>query len=260
LQQLFEAGYTIVALPFRFSFRHWSIALTLLTEQDTLRQELPQVAKQLGYAAELYQDKSSYRWIGHSLGCKYITLLELLSDDRTLFDAKIRCQIEQAFAAVQPTSRSILNQPSVLLAPDISDTESAIPVRAIAQLIDRLGFGVKPTRKQTQCLIEQSQLFNLMALISFDRDDIAGNLSDLAKPSAEQEKSDVLWFINTLTPKHLIYQEIFGKHLEPIGVRIGELIVDFNPLDKFIKRLSERQLEPLIQQFLAKLQSLKAQV
>ncbi|TAE94818.1 MAG: DUF1350 domain-containing protein, partial [Oscillatoriales cyanobacterium] len=45
LKKLFADGYTIVALPFRFSFRHWPIAVSLLQEQEILRKELTEVAK-----------------------------------------------------------------------------------------------------------------------------------------------------------------------------------------------------------------------
>ncbi|MEG5067561.1 DUF1350 family protein [Microcoleus sp. B3-A4] len=82
LQQLFEEGYTVVALPFRFTFRHWPIAIGLLKEQEILRTELTKIAHRLGYESEIYQEPSSYFWVGHSLGCKYIALLEFLSDDR----------------------------------------------------------------------------------------------------------------------------------------------------------------------------------
>jgi hypothetical protein len=37
LQQLFEEGYTVVSLPFRFTFRHWPLAIGLLKEQQILR-------------------------------------------------------------------------------------------------------------------------------------------------------------------------------------------------------------------------------
>ena len=81
LQTLYQEGYTLVALPFRFSLHHWQIAYSLLDEQHRLRQILPDLAHHQGYASSIYQDGSSYQWLGHSLGCKYIALLELLSGD-----------------------------------------------------------------------------------------------------------------------------------------------------------------------------------
>lgn len=240
LRQLFEAGYTLIVFPFRFSFRHWSIALSLLEEQRRLRPILQVMASQAGYKTELYSQPSSYAWIGHSLGCKYIALLELLSghdwqaDIADCIDAKTL----QYLAMRLPQAEAIRGQPSLLMAPDISDTESAIPIKPIARWLDHMGWGAKPTRRQTKNLIKRSRLFRLTAMISFDRDSIAGSVLD-----QEEEKSDVLWLVRQLQPAGLLNREIPGKHLEPIGIQLGRYLVDLNPLDKFIKPLSDRQLE-----------------
>jgi hypothetical protein len=47
--------------------------------------------------------------------------------------------------------------------------------------------------------------------------------------------------------------ELKGKHLEPLGVKIGKYIVDLNPLDKFIELLSGRLLERYAAEFLVQL-------
>ena len=246
LSQLFEAGYTIVALPFRFTFRHWSVALSLLDEQQRLQPEIITLAARSGYETDVYRHPENYTWIGHSLGCKYIALLELLSGDQ--WQANLQACIPPGQAQVQRQQISdrlgnrsaIRNQRSLLLAPDISDTESAIPVKSLAKLLDRLGLGVLPDRQQTLCLIDRSRLFNLTGLISFDRDTIAGSVND-----QDEATSDVLWLVKHLKRQHLIQTELAGKHLEPIGVRIGQWLVDLNPLDKFIKPLWLRDLEPV---------------
>lgn len=256
LRRVFDAGYTVIALPFRFSFRHWSLAVSLLKEQDQLRREIALTAQHLGYESDLYQDKTQYLWMGHSLGCKYIALLEFLSDDRwpalleTCADTRQIEQIKHAIADLRPDTVSIKGQPSLLLAPDISDTESAIPIRSLAQLLDRFQLGVLPTRRQTQCLIDQSDLFNLTGLISFDHDTIAGSVANPGqKPYAE---NDVLWLITQLQQRAfpVLHQELLGKHLEPLGVKIGSFIVDLNPFDKFVERISDRLLEDNVLQFL----------
>ncbi|MCY7272876.1 MAG: DUF1350 family protein [Phormidesmis sp. CAN_BIN44] len=253
LQTLFEEGYTIIALPFRFSFRHWAIAIDLLKEQEILRHELTVIANRLGYEAKVYQSKASYFWLGHSLGCKYIALLEFLSGPQwrqiteSCVEAAAYQQVEALIANAGLENASILDQPSLLVAPDISDTESAIPFpfQAIAHFLDRVGLGVKPTRKQTQCFVERSQLFNLTALISFDKDTLAGSKTDKHKSEKIQANSDVLWLINQLQERKfpILHEELEGKHLEPLGWKVGEFIVDFNPFDKFIKPLKLRQLE-----------------
>ncbi|PSB27065.1 DUF1350 family protein [Stenomitos frigidus] len=256
LQTLFEEGYTIIALPFRFSFRHWNIAIGLLKEQEVLRKELSTIT-----GSDFYQDKTNYFWLGHSLGCKYIALLEFLSGEHwqqiteTCVNKPTYRQIEVSLDSAGLQSVSILGQPSLLVAPDISDTESAIPIRALAQFIDRFGLGVLPTRKQTQCFIERSQLFNLTGLVSFDKDTIAGSVMDQFKSKQIQENSDVLWLLQQLKTRKfpVLHTELQGKHLEPLGVKIGNYIVDLNPLDKFIELLSGRPLERYALKFLAQL-------
>ncbi|BAY90801.1 MULTISPECIES: DUF1350 family protein [unclassified Tolypothrix] len=256
LQTLYAEGYTIIAIPFRFSFRHWPIAIDLLKEQDRISKELAKIT-----GDESYQKKDNYLWIGHSLGCKYIALLEFMSGQQwqqiieSCVEKKAVQQIETIIANADLENASILSQPSLLIAPDISNTESAIPIRAIAQFLDKLGLGVLPTREQTQCFIERSLLFNLTALISFNRDNLAGSITDEFKDKQTRENSDVLWLLQQLKTRKfsLLHQELAGKHLEPLGVRVGKYIVDFNPFDKFIALLSRRLLEKYVLQFIIQL-------
>jgi hypothetical protein len=259
LQALFKEGYTIIVLPFRFSFRHWSIAIELLAEQKILRHHLAEASNRLGYQSSIYQQKNNYLWLGHSLGCKYISLLEFLSNENwqdtvnsclKKSDKKIIIDL-----TTDSDTLSILDQPSLLIAPDISDTESAIPVKFVAQILDRIGLGVKPTRKETQCLIERSNLFNLTALISFDKDTLAGSETDISKSIKIQAESDVLWLIKELNKKSLpiLRQELKGKHLEPLGIRFKNYIIDLNPFDKFIEAIKNRRLESVTIHFLDEL-------
>jgi hypothetical protein len=255
LQRLFEEGYTIVALPFRFSFRHWPIAIELLAEQEILCHHLTVAADKLGYQNNIYQEKSNYFWLGHSLGCKYIALLEFLSGQqrKDIIESCIKNPTDRLVTniIIDSASCSIFNQPSLLIAPDISDTESAIPVKFIAQILDQIGLGVKPTKKETQCFIESSNLFNLTALVSFEKDTIAGSKSNPSKPP----NSDVVWLIKELEKRNpqFLHQELKGKHLEPLGIRIQNYIIDLNPFDKFIEAIKDRQLETVVIRFLNKL-------
>lgn len=244
LQELYREGYTLVALPFRFSLSHWQIAYSLLEEQHQLRRILPDFAERLGYEPFLYREVSSYHWLGHSLGCKYIALLELLSGNEDAVEAALPADLVDTYHS----SPGIWNQGSVLLAPDISDLESAIPIRSIVALLNRLHISVRPNRQQTLDLIRQSALFNITAMMSFDRDTVAGSLGD-----SDAGVSDVLWLCEYLKIKSAPIQELSGKHLEPIGWRIGDYIVDFNPLDKFAKTLRNWQVVTVATGFLKKL-------
>ena len=239
LHEIYDAGYTVVAIPFRFSFRHWGIALGLLEEQRRLQAYLPALAAQAGYRGEIYAQSDRYAWLGHSLGCKYIALLELLCGvelnptDATLAEVigpKNARWLRERLAHT-PT---IWNQPAQLLAPDISDTTSAVPIPALAHLIDRLGLGVQPTRQQTLALINRSRLFNLTAMLSFRQDTVAGSRQDPCP-----DTSDVRWLYQHLQTKGLVHVELEGKHLEPLGIKVGAHLVDLNPLDKFIKPLAQ---------------------
>lgn len=217
LRSLYEAGYTVIALPFRFGLNHQYIAESLLAERDEVFKEI----------ANSHQGLSRF-WVGHSLGCKYIILLE--------------------------AARKLWDQPSLLIAPDISDTKEAVPVPLVPELLDNIGRGVKPTRQETRKIIEQSDLFNLTALISFDKDKVAGTESEVA------EESDVALFIHELEGKNrqLLRKQIPGKHEEIVGLKVRNLdgsnaFVDIDLTDGIFENVKERQLEPLAIDYLAKL-------
>lgn len=249
LEQLFRAGYTIAAFPFRFSFRHWGIAASLFVEQQELRAALLAEVKD-AKSQEVYGDGNNYFWVGHSLGCKYVELLEFLSGPEW---RKIVCQhcgeatvqrIELTLESVtggRPVS--ICGQASLLMAPDISDTASAIPFKRLAHWFDQVGLGVLPTRQQTQAFIQDSKLFNLTGMISFDRDTVAGSAQDEFRSPEIQKNSDVLWLLRLLRQKQQPHRELPGDHLEPMGVAIGDWVLDTSPLKP---RLLERSALELL--------------
>lgn len=269
LRKLYAAGYTIVALPFRFTFEHWSVSLELLREQYVLRQAIIEKVIDLEYDPEIYLKDANYRWVGHSLGCKYILLLELLSGfeppttqnlerspflwqqikpnlpdsneeevlkvDRQL--EKLKDKVENIYDdwlrikknievlvghEVDLTGLFLRNEPSLLIAPDISDTDSAIPIEAVAQLVDRLGRGVQPTKKQTQLLIKNSSLFSLTSILAFEKDMIAGNLAN------STGDSDVAWLVSNLKHRLKGVEKLTNAyHLEPHGHQVAQYVFDF---------------------------------
>ena len=268
LRRLFAEGYTIIALPFRFTFDHWSVSLQLLQEQYVLRREIIQKVINLQYDPQIYLDDANYRWIGHSLGCKYILLLELLSGfeepqtnglnwekvwqqikpnllakndesvekvDRQLEKVKDKVEnIYDEWIRIKKTIEKMVghgtnlkglfirNEPSLLIAPDISDTSSAIPIESIAKLMDSLRLGVKPTKKQTQLLIESSSLFSLTAILSFEKDMIAGNLENSTGDSEVARRAS-----NLQSRLKGVRQLENTYHLEPHGHQTEKYVVDF---------------------------------
>jgi hypothetical protein len=274
LNTLFEAGYTIIALPFRFTMHHWSVALDLLEEHYRVRQEIINHITGYGnsqvYDYEIYLKSSNYVWVGHSLGCKYVILLEILNDGLDRVKAcmeaiavdpaqyqviqsgieRLSLQLRQIEQDIQQwTGRAIdfgtpgiANEASLLIAPVITDLNDAIPIRSLAKSFASLGVQVFPTIEQTHKLVSRSQSFNLMQVIRFQDDDIARETCD-----------------RLLKEQSIPAQNISGKHLEPVGMQMGNYVADFNLLDKFFQPIDRRQLEATTLQTLDSYQRLLVQ-
>ncbi|MEH2192306.1 MAG: DUF1350 family protein [Nostoc sp.] len=251
LQSLFEQGYTIILLPFNFTFDHYVEAGFLMREQYEILPELVRMASVEGYDYEAYLNDKNFSWIGHSLGCKYISLLEGFTalppepQDREKFirnllsstsnESQIKSVIADINILVEELKRKIVEdqkliytyvgrkvtinsvfirgQVSILLAPDISDTASAIRPQFLADIIDNLGWGVKPTPKETKNLIKDSGLFNIMGLVCFRSDKIA--------------KSTCEWFTKILKkPPQEFLATLEGGHLKPLGIQLGKNVIN----------------------------------
>jgi len=229
LEALFAAGYTIIAVPFAFGFNHVAIAENLLVERDRVRQKLPEL------------DGVPHFWVGHSLGCKYIALLEAYTDQASgLFLPPNRSPAN--------TRRGIYDEPSLLLAPDIGDTASAVPIPILPQILDALGQGVRPTRAETQQLVVEDDLFNLTALISFQGDTVAGNAA------GDPATSDVAWFIQTLRGRGgntLLHRELAGGHMAPFGIHLADVVFEIDPNISLVAAEPPAELERVAVELLA---------
>lgn len=261
-QELFERGYTIIVFRFPFNpleFNHWKVAIKLLKEEYQLRveiiKELKQKEKICNKNLEVYLNDSNYYWLGHSLGCKYITLLEILSNEpcqRELiiqsslgdrYDDRLKPLIksvdrarkdaEQKISELldQPINISkffIKDQPAILLAPEISNTLTLNGVTIpTANPLPNLELLVQPNAKETKFMIAQSKdLFNLIGVISFAQDCVA--------------KNDVTFFIEQLHQRHciLLHQELSGWHFEPNGIQVEYLEI---VIYQFFETLKQRQ-------------------
>ncbi len=216
LEQLYSNGFSIIAVPFQFGFNHAEIAYTLLNERKIVLNSEPSLK-----SLPLF-------WVGHSVGCKYIALLEAYTDSK---DNTFKMATG---SKTMVETEGILNQPSLLLAPDISDTSDSVPVPFLANLLDTFNLGVRPTRTTMQDLVVKSDLFNLTAMLSFKDDNVAGNLA------GDPDKSDVAWFYETLNQKtnqNFYNQEIEGDHLEPLGVQIGPTVYDITSVFDLIQQV-----------------------
>ncbi|MEH2056118.1 MAG: DUF1350 family protein [Nostoc sp.] len=271
LECLFKQGYTIIILPFNFTFDHYAEAGFLIKEQYTLMPELVRMAEQVGYEYEIYLDDSNFYWIGHSIGCKYIALLEAFSAlPKEVYEIKelirevvkktsgnlspekqekkvqsvftdlenlinelqgkssqakklvsyyvnqdsARVQRNFAESDVKIASIFIKNQGSLFLAPVNTGLDSAIKPKIFADFIIRLGLNVKPTPEETDALIENSNLFNLLGLVYSPLDNIG--------------KSTLQWFFNIFKkPPEDFRAEFKGGHLRPLGLSLGNLVINF---------------------------------
>jgi hypothetical protein len=138
----------------------------------------------------------------------------------------------------------IVDQKSILLAPVASDTSSAVRPKALAKLIDRLGWGVQPTSAVTKSLIKKADLFNLLVLAKFMSDKLAHDTID--------------WFYKTLDkPKAPDRNPYPGGHLRPLGFTLGHYVI--NPWFDFplitSKSARNQALEDRLDHELQKLQA-----
>lgn len=234
-QQLYDAGYTLIIVPYQFTTNHYEVALSLLKKRDCVRQKCP----------ELYN--KPHIWVGHSLGCKLIAMLEAFTTDDNVFNVP-----KKYLSLLEGENiNGILNEPSLLIAPDFADNEDLIPIPFIGDLMDDLGIGVKPKRSEIRKSIEESSMFNLTGIISFASDNTAGHVSSPLD-------KDVPWLLKTLADrKTLLKQEIPGDHLTPTGNEVfgyivgTEMVFDFLILPEIQK--PPREVEPLAVSFIGEL-------
>ena len=243
-QDLYEQGYSLVVYHFRFNplqFNHWSVAIEILKDLYKVRF---QIIKQLFCSRatdkqlDFYANDSNYFWLGYSLGCKYILLLEILSNDYAEFQhrdevlssclgeedlKKTQKDIERAdcyrklaidiiselLGRKYQISPFIRDQPSLLLAPEINNT-----VQIAKQHISLFSFWDFPSKEQIQCLIRHStEIFNLMGLISFKEDTIA-----------EDDVNFLKCQLQNRTSLPLLYEELDGTHNKPLECNVENLV------------------------------------
>ena len=256
-QHLYNKGYSLVVyhFPFHpFQFNHWSVAIEILEDLYKVRFK---IIKQLFCSTakdqqlDFYANDHNYFWLGYSLGCKYILLLEILSDDYDEFQRRSRvlssCLAREDIEKTQKDIKRadcyrnsamenisellgrscsinpfIRDQPSLLLAPEINNT-----VQVVNQHISLFSFWDFPNRCEIQCLIRKStEIFNLMALISFDRDTIAED--DVAFLDCQLQNREFQPFLHKVLP---------GTHNAPLEP--NENLVSC--IDLILQELRQRQ-------------------
>lgn len=242
-QYLWSQGYTLVIhkFPFRpFDVNHWSEAVNLQKQNHEAIIYLVQQAHNNPELIDFYLDSHNYRWLGHSLGCKYILLLELLSDssDQKVLEVVGQCLTDKEKQKVEDTlkclreakehaqrklsnitgknvslERVIRNQLTVLMAPEYSTTltlcNKNIPVgNPFTQPF--------PNAVKIEEIIElDPDILNLSGLISFYCDPIA--------------KDDSIFLKNQMQARHPnnflgLTDEFMGGHFAPQGNQYIEIV------------------------------------
>jgi len=277
-RSLYNKRYTIIAYPSSVFppliwelklVDHWKGAIQILKEEYSLKYELIEYILKYGNqdSIDVYLNHSNYFWLGHSLGCKYISLLEILSDDfqninnnlmqcnltkekleiikkdisvlesqRENNDKNIRLLLKkQKISKNISTKKYIIDQPSIFLAPEIYGTvekkngqpKSAIPF-----------FEVFPSGTETVCLIDKNQnFFNLTALIAFSNDKISkDDVKELETTLSSRTNNFICKIFNGCDLKIDRLSSIFS-HLKPLSNNSKPLA---NCLDKIFDELKQR--------------------
>ncbi len=241
-QHLWSQGYTLIIhkFPFRpFDVNHWSEAVNLQKRNYEAIIYLVQQANNNPKLIDFYLDSYNYRWLGHSLGCKYILLLELLSDssDQKVLEVVGQCLTDQEKKDVKDTldclreakenaqrklsnitganvslERVIRNQITVLMAPEYSTTltlcNKNIPVG------NPFTQPFLNAVKIEEIIKLDADILNLSGLISFYCDPIA--------------KDDSVFLKDQLNARHLfnlseLTDEFIGGHFAPQGNQYIEI-------------------------------------
>lgn len=226
LSSLYDQGYTIVTQPFRLGLNHEKIAQEIFAERNRVLQAL----------GESHQNIPRF-WVGHSLGCKYIMLLEIMGEGE------------------RETQFPLKDQPSLLIAPDLSDTKEAVQIAPLAQYLDDIGRGVQPNRQEMSEKLKNSHRFGLTAILSFEQDDVSGTQN---QPTETSDVALITSILEQTTNNVLIKQEIPGKHLEIVGIKVSKpdgtvALVDLDVTDGILEDVTTRKTEFCVIQLLEQL-------
>ena len=276
-KSLYAKNYTIIAYPNSLVppliwklklVDHWRASIELLREEYAVKTEVIKYLLRLPHppCIDIYLDQSNYSWLGHSLGCKYISLLEIMSDNSVNFQTKLKeCGFtpeelniieddlatiedernntdknitallqEKAITTIVSSKSYIKDQSSIFLAPEIYGTaevngkpQSAIPL-----------FEVFPSGDKTLCLIGKSRKsFQLMGLIAFNNDNISED--DVKSLKQEFKKISAKFIFKEFPGCDLKIEFLSGlaSHLKPVGSDIEPL---GESIDKTYQELKNR--------------------
>jgi Protein of unknown function (DUF1350) len=221
-QYLYDQGYSLIIYRFPcnpIQLDHWEVSIKLYEEQINFSRDMLHTSEdKFGEILSIYLDPKNYLWVGHSLGCKFIILLEILSlEPKRRMELLKQClnpvsllkyeKLSKKLPSNLINSKFIRDQSSIFLAPEISNTVRLLSGQRMSNT------KTSPNQRETECLIRGSkELFNLTGIVSFNWDWIA--------------EDDVAFIQDQLKTKTLqppLSLEMSGGHFEPLSLHIEEL-------------------------------------
>lgn len=278
LRYFWDQSYTLILLPFNFTFNHYREAGFLVKEQYKLLPDLIRIAFIKGYEYTSYLSEKNYVWMGHSLGCKYIALLEGLSalpedsKNREIFirdlltdiheepysEAEIQSVISDINNLIEELNREIHNvQKQIRQYANIY-----LQGQAFESVLDFSSFFVKnqrsilfaPDSSDTASAIKPKMLANLIDDLGLGVNptpavtkklirmgDFFNLLGLICFKQDNIARQTCQWFTQNLgKPPQEARANLCGGHLQPLGIRVGSLV--FNPLSRcsFLSSIYER--------------------
>ncbi|WP_414578046.1 DUF1350 family protein [Anabaena sp. CCY 9402-a] len=259
LQYLFNNGYTIILLPFNFTFNHYVEAGFLIKEQYEITPELVRMAKLANYDYQVYLKDTNFSWVGHSIGCKYIALLEgftALPQDHKELEQFIRNLVLETSKTSDPAKNERKSQRIV------TDIETLIhELRQEQNKANKLSsYYVGEEKYIFSNLFIKGQTSVLLAPVNSGTDSaipkflakIIDKLGWGVNPSPDetyalikatnlfnllglvQFKSDKIaqktadWFVNIFHKPPVDFQNtLAGGHLKPLGCKVGNYVINF---------------------------------
>jgi hypothetical protein len=265
LQYLYDQAYSVIILPFNFSFNHYKESFFLLREQYALIPELVTMAVAQGDNPEVYLKADNYIWLGHSIGCKYVALLESagkLPQDKVALTEFIRKvltptdrysdkMVQQVVDQLQALREELMQsaEASRKLVENcmagtkrVLEANSSIPKLIYNDLYikNQLSVLLAPVASDTSSAVPSKALANWIDNRGWGVQPTSTVTKNLIKESGlfnllvlAQFKSDQIalqtieWFFDVLKkPRKSDRKYLGGGHLRPLGFNIADLVIN----------------------------------
>ncbi|MEM7065570.1 MAG: DUF1350 family protein [Cyanobacteria bacterium P01_B01_bin.77] len=170
LSLLAKSGYTVVVYKISpFNLNHFELAFNLLERQEKVREHLK----------EREEEEKEYLWVAYSIGCKIVTLLEILSSSRSeridllerYFPKFCNYKDKQLLQRIlfrdyfsKGRFNYIRDQASVFIAPEIRSTYSSTRgIREVQDMLNIVERMLQLLKSVLVALIFRSSFFSIVS-------------------------------------------------------------------------------------------------